>query len=112
MSWHLHDIVAKAAAHYGAERRTYQGSDGTVLETRKPNALEMADFTLTAWRQALVVAGPDPDTRDYEEGAWISGVLAGPGDDDLFVRWLKICDVATGSEVAADFMEVMRAGAQ
>jgi hypothetical protein len=85
----LHDIVAAFRERFFAE--TYGLSP-----------LSVADLTLAVWRQALV-SGQD-DTPDGDEAEWISENLAGFGDHDLFLRWLMIGDVVTGSGAAATMM--------
>jgi hypothetical protein len=97
----LHDIVAECVKLYRADKRRlveYPDDDPErepiVLEAlREPNALELADFRLAVWRQALRDgAGDDPNGLDYSEGAWISEVLVGLCDEDLFMRRLTVCD--------------------
>jgi hypothetical protein len=55
---------------------------------RGPNALEIADFVLATWRQAMIGGDVNPDG---EEGAWISEELAALtlGDDRLWPRWCR-----------------------
>jgi hypothetical protein len=80
----LHEIVAEAVKLYRAEKIRLVDlpcdpeGEPTVLEERRPhNALEVADFTLACWRQALVSTGAmDEDSPDAAEGAWISETLA------------------------------------
>jgi hypothetical protein len=81
----LHDVVAKCVELYWAQRA--------------PNALEIADFTLAVWQWALV---SNSSPSDGSQAGWISETLAAltlnVDDDDLYLRWLMIGDVVTGSD--------------
>jgi hypothetical protein len=100
----LHDVVAEVMKLYRARKRRLveysdpecEPTEPVVLEeARYPNALEIADFTLAVWRQALGRPG-----QDEAEAEWISVELAALVDDDLYLRWLMLGDVITGSDVA------------
>jgi hypothetical protein len=107
----LHEIVAELVKPYRASKTRLVKLDDndpdaepTVLEElREPNALELADFTLAVWRQALVDGRSD--TPDSEEAAWISVKLTAICDDDLYWRWIRLGDVITGSDVASLTLE-------
>jgi hypothetical protein len=104
----LHEIVPKLLALWLAEKRRLvelpddPDEEPTVLEqARKPNALEIADFTLAVWRQAVRNSKDDgPDSPDRAEAGWISEELACLGADDLYLRWLMIGDIVTDGHVA------------
>jgi hypothetical protein len=110
----LHDVVLKCVQLFRARKRRLvehpKGPDGEddpdaepieLEEAREPNPLELADFTLACWRQALV--GGEVSSDDGE-GRWIAEELASllpVGDpDQLFVRWEIVCDLVTGSDLA------------
>jgi hypothetical protein len=84
----LHDVVAACVKLF--------------LAKSKPSPLELADFALAVWRQALV---SQDGTSDGEEGAWTSEILGSICDDDLYLRWIMLGDVVTGSDVATILME-------
>jgi hypothetical protein len=89
----LHEIVAGFRELYLAERSEL-------------SPLEIADFTLAVWRQALVNSRGDDDTADAHEAGWISETLAALDDGgDLYLRWLTIGDVVTGGDVATMMMD-------
>jgi hypothetical protein len=90
----LHEIVAECVRLFRADK------DGHT-----PDALQIADFTLACWRQALVSNAGQDDTSDCHEAEWISVELAEICDDDLFLRWMMIGDIVTGSDVANMMME-------
>jgi hypothetical protein len=99
----VHEVVAACAALYAAsEFRVIEDLDEVFLPEcdkrpkRKPNALETADFTLAVWRQTLVnSSGQNDDTPDAAEAEWISELLAGLCDHDLYLRWIRLGDVIT-----------------
>jgi hypothetical protein len=106
----LHEIVAACVELFRADKRRFvrlpddPEQEPTVLEDlRGPNALEIADFTLAAWRQALVLG--DGNTPDGAEAEWISVLLAGLCDEDLYLRWLMIGDIVTSRDVADLLMD-------
>jgi hypothetical protein len=115
----LHEIVARCVELFRVDKRRLvelpddDDPDGEPVELeslREPNALEVADFTLAVWRQALT-SNCDDDSSDAHEAEWISDRLAGlngDGADDLYFRWLMIGDIVTGSDVAD--WDVSRAG--
>jgi hypothetical protein len=103
----LHEVVAELVKLYRAEKTRVveipEGEDDPAkfveLEpSRTPNALEIADFTLAVWQQAL--------PSDDEQDEWISVKLAAlcDKDEDLFLRWTTIGDVVTGSDLASILM--------
>jgi hypothetical protein len=91
----LHDLIPEIVAAWAA----HQGRFG-----HPPTPLEIADFQLACWRQALVNAsGLDGDSPDSAEAEWISVEIAAlTADDggDLFLRWLVLGDIVTGSDVS------------
>jgi hypothetical protein len=108
----LHEVIAACVKLYRADKRRLvklpddddPNEEPTVLEDlREPNALEVADFTLAVWRQALVSGRSD--AADGEEAAWISETLATLCDEDLYLRWIKLADVVCGSDVATILIE-------
>jgi hypothetical protein len=109
----LHEIVARCVELFRAERPDIveradddPGKFVTVEKAHERTALEIADFTLACWRQALVsTANQGDDTPDAHEAAWISVYLAGLLDDDLFLRWIMLADVVTGSDCASILVE-------
>jgi hypothetical protein len=119
----LHDVVAKYVKLRLADKRRLveypKGRDGEddpeagpieLEPSRGPNALEIADFTLAAWRQAMTgfqVTTGRQVSPDGEEGRWISEELAALslGDDSLWLRWCSVCDSVTGSELATMYTE-------
>jgi hypothetical protein len=82
----LHEIVAACVKLYRANH--------------SPDALQLADFTLACWRQALVSTTGQTDTSDCHEAMWVTDELVGISHDDLYLRWLMIHDLVTGSDVA------------
>jgi hypothetical protein len=126
----LHAIIAKFVELRRAEKRRLaehpKGPDGednpdaepvVPEEARGPDALEIADFTLAAWRQALAsTVGLTDDAPDCHEAGWISEELATitplEDADDLFLRWIMIGDAVTGSKCAADIMAIQGKGVQ
>jgi hypothetical protein len=70
--------------------------------------LEVADFSLAIWRSALV--NSQGDTRDGDEAAWASETLAAICDEDLFLRWILVGDVVTGSDVGEMAMSMEGGG--
>jgi hypothetical protein len=71
-------------------------------EARVPNALEVADFVLAVWRQALGKCSTDDDV---DEGEWISVLLAALCDEDLYLRWSTLCEVITGSDIGTSLLK-------
>jgi hypothetical protein len=104
----LHDVVNKFTKLRLAEKRSVVEhpedavGDAEPVEIeppRGPNAREIAGFTLAAWRNAMTGGPTEPDEG---EAQWISEELAALsiGDDNLYLRWLNVCDNATGSDLA------------
>jgi hypothetical protein len=114
----LHAVVAQCVKLRLAEKRSLvelpsdeelerdPEAEPVELEpARGPNALEIADFTLACWKQAMVgyqITTGRQVTPDGEEGAWISEELAALtlGHDPLYRRWCAVCNAITGSDLA------------
>jgi hypothetical protein len=112
----LHEVVARCVELYRADKtrlvefpnEDFNAEPVELEPLREHNALEIADFTLAVWRQALVSPCEENDSPDAHEAAWISELLAGlccDKDDDLYLRWLMIGDAVTGSDVADMLMQ-------
>jgi hypothetical protein len=103
----LHDVVNRCVAAYAQIEEGEVKITGGKLERlsarRKPDAVELADFALACWRQAIVSA-PHADSLDAEEGHWISQKLAAIVDEDLFLRWTMLLDAITGSDLAKSIL--------
>jgi hypothetical protein len=85
----LHEVVSQCVALW-------------ISSERKPGPLEIADFSLAVWRQAIRNGrGDAPDGPDQAEAAWISETLAELCDNDSFLRWLMLGDVITGRDAAS-----------
>jgi hypothetical protein len=102
----LHEITPKLLALRLAEKRCLvelpddpDEAPNVLEEDHKPDALEIADFTLAVWRQALVW-NKHLDNLDAAEAEWVSVELASlasdPEGDKLYLRWLKVSDAVTG----------------
>jgi hypothetical protein len=108
----LHNVVAEYAKIRLAEKRQLVEHDENdpdeppfpLEEPRGPNALEIADFTMTLYLNTI---GGELSPRD---GEWISVELVGLGgkdNDDLYLEWLRLCDAITGSDCADSYEALM-----
>jgi hypothetical protein len=100
----LHQVIGEFVKLRLADQRRLTECSGypdeapfPLGEMRGPNALEVADFTLTAW---LNILGGQVSPRDDE---WIADELVGLVPHDLYLRWLEIGDAVTGTNSAASY---------